>query len=147
MFDVVLELTKTMRDGKEVFIARTEKDRTNTLPATFDFTYQSFVEYVGIKGLEREPVVFDQKARLNESVGRNTDVVYGKKKIKTAGITAEQLTTLEALVDKVGKDEITNSLKDDFFVDSLLDLKQSEADLLINDLKEKSKPVKSSDKK
>jgi len=25
MFDVVLELTKTMRDGKEVFIARTEK--------------------------------------------------------------------------------------------------------------------------
>jgi len=147
MFDVVLELTKTMRDGKEVFIARTEKDRTNTLPQTFDFTYQSFVEYVGIEGLERDPVVFDQKARMNETIGRNNEVIYGKKKIKTAGITAEQLAVLEELIAKVGQDEVTNCLKDDFFVDSLLDLKESEATLLIDDLKEKSKPVKSKDKK
>jgi len=121
MFDVVLELTKTIRDGKEVFIARTEKDRTNTLPATFDFTYQSFVEYVGIDGLEREPVVFDQKARMNESVGRNVEVIFGKKKIKTAGVTAEQLTNLEPLISKIGDEEIQNILKDDFSIESLLD--------------------------
>jgi hypothetical protein len=147
MFDVVLELTKTVRDGKEVFIARTEKDRTNTLPATFDFTYQSFVEYVGIKGLEREPVVFDQKLRMNENVGRGNEIIYNKKKIKTAGVTAEQLTTLEGFIGKIGQEEMGNILKDDFCIDSLLDLKDSEAELLINDLKEKDKTTKSKDKK
>lgn len=139
MFDVVLELTKTIRDGKEVFLARTEKDRTNTLPANFDFTYQSFVEYIGIDGLERDPVVFDQKIRMNESVGRNKEIVYAKKKIKTAGVTAEQLGMLEAFVGEIGQDEMSNILKDDFCIDSLLDLKTSEAELLINDLKEKNK--------
>jgi len=143
MFDVVLELTKIMRDGKEVFIARTEKDRTNTLPATFDFTYQSFVEYVGIEGLERDPVIFNQQARMNESVGRNKEIVYAKKKIKTAGVNAKQLGALETFVEKIGQDEMGNILKDDFCIDSLLDLKESEAELLIKDLKEKEKTSKS----
>lgn len=137
-FDVVLELTKESRDGQDVFIAHTEKDRTNTLPAVFDFTYQSFVEYVGIKGLEREPVVFDQKKRMNEGVGRNTEVIYNKKKIRTAGITAVQLGELEKFVDEIGQDALGDILKDDFCIDSLLDLKESEAELLIGDLKEKS---------
>ncbi len=143
-FDVVLELTTEKREGieKEVFIARTEKDRTNTLPAKFDFTYQSFVEYVGIGGLEREPVVFDQKVRLNENVGRGTEVVYKKKKIKTAGITADQLTSLEPLIANVGHESVGDILKDDYFVDSLLDLKESEASLLLSDLTKKSKTTK-----
>jgi len=142
MFDVVIELTRIMRDGKEVFIAHTEKDRTNTLPATFDFTYQSFVEYVGIKGLEREPVVFDQKKRLNENVGRSTDVIYNKKKIQTAGITAEQLKKLEKLAEKAGEEQVAAILEGDYFVQSLLDLKESEANLLITDLTEKNKDTK-----
>jgi len=140
-FDIVLELTTEKREGieKEVFIARTQKDRTNTLPAKFDFTYQSFVEYVGIEGLEREPVVFDQKVSLNENVGRNVDVIYKKKKIKTAGITADQLITLEPLIANVGQGSVEDILKDDYFVDSFLDLKESEAELLIADLTEKTK--------
>lgn len=146
-FDVVLELTKEQRDGKEIFVAHTEKDRTNTLPAVFDFSYQSFVEFVGIKGLEREPVVFDQKKRMNESVGRNTEVIYNKKKIRTAGIDADQLTSLEKLMGLVGQEEVGNILKDDFCIDSLLDLKQSEAELLIKDLTEKTKDKKGKDKK
>lgn len=145
-FDVVLELTKEKRDvnGEEkvVFVARVEKDRTNTLPTTFDFTYASFVEFVGIQGLERDPVVFDQKKRLNENVGRVLEVIYNKKKIKTAGITAEQLDTLDPYIKNVGQDEVGNLLKDDYFVESLLDLKESEAMLLISDLKSKSKPTK-----
>jgi hypothetical protein len=142
MFDVVLELTTEMRDGKEIFIAHTEKDRTNTLPTVFDFTYQSFVEYVGIKGLEREPVVFDQKKRLNENVGRYNEIIYKKKKIKTAGINAEQLKELEELMGKVGEEEVTAILEGDYFVHSLLDMKESEASLLIQDLKEKTKDTK-----
>lgn len=146
-FDVVLELTKERRevDGemKEIFVARVEKDRTNTLPATFDFSYKSFVEFVGIKGLERDPVVFDQKKRLNENVGRVLEVIYNKKKIKTAGITEEQLTLLEPFIKNIGQDEVSYILKDDYFVESLLDLKESEATLLTADLKNKIKALKS----
>jgi len=138
-FDIVLQLKKETRNGKEVFIAYTEKDRTNTLPATFEFSYSSFVQYVGIKGLEREPVIFDQKKKLNESIGRNLEITYNKKKIKTAGITAEQLKALENLTETVGQDEVSNLLQDEFCVNSLLDLKESEADLIIKDLTEKSK--------
>jgi len=145
-FDVVLELTTEKRDSKEIFRARTEKDRTNTLPAEFDFNYQSFVEFIGIKGLEREPVVFDQKSRLNENVGRNNEIVYNKQKIKTAGITAVQLTELEKYIPTVGQETVSDLLKDDYYVDSLLDLKDSEADLLINDLKEKTQVLKKNKK-
>ena len=142
MFDVVLELKKEKQGDKEVFMARTEKDRTNTLPSTFLFSYQSFVEFVGIEGLERDPIAFDQKKKLNENVGRNTEITYNKQKIKTAGITAKQLTELEKLIAIVGQDKVENILKDDYFVDSLLDLKESEADLLLKDMLEKSKEKK-----
>lgn len=142
MFDVVLELKKEKQGDKDVFIARTEKDRTNTLPASFVFSYQSFVEYAGIEGLEREPVAFDQKKKLNENVGRNNEITYNKQKIKTAGITAKQLAELEKLIAIVGQDKVENILKDDYFVDSLLDLKESEADLLLKDMLEQSKDKK-----
>jgi hypothetical protein len=142
MFDVVLELTKKKDGDKDKFIARTEKDRTNTLPSTFEFSYQSFVEYVGIEGLERDPVAFDQKKKLNESVGRTTEITYNKQKIKTAGITAKQLAEIEKFIEKVGQDAIENSLKDDYYVDSLLDLKESEAALLLKDLQEHDKNKK-----
>lgn len=135
LFDIVLELTKETKDDKDVFIAHNRKDRTNTLPKTFEFSYQSFVSYVGIDGLEREPVVFNQKAKLNENVGRTNEIVYNKQKIKTAGITAAQLTEIEKLVSKSNREDIENMLKDDYYVSSFLDLKESEADLFIKDLK------------
>lgn len=145
LFDIVLELTKEKKDGENVFIAHTQKDRTNTLPDSFNFTYQAFVDYIGIKGLEREPVVFDQKIKLNENVGRILEIVYNKQKIKTAGITAKQLTELEKIISKFTPEkqtEFSDMLKDDFYVDSLLDLKESEADLLIKDLTEQNKNTK-----
>lgn len=140
-FDIVLELTKQVKDGKEMFIARTEKDRTNTLPKVFEFSYPSFVQYIGIKSLERDPVVFNQKTKLNESTGRNTEITYNNKKIKTAGITANQLKTLEHLAEIVGQDELQDLLNEEFCVNSLLDLKESEAEFLIKDLNEKHKLI------
>ena len=50
MFDTVLELTK---DG-EKRMAIAHKDRTNSLPHEFEFTYQAFTDALGIEGLERK---------------------------------------------------------------------------------------------
>jgi len=77
MFDVVLEL-KT-EDGKHM--AYVEKDRTNRLPAEFEFSYKSFTEYIGITELEREAVVFNQQKELDSRSERSTEIEYKGKKL------------------------------------------------------------------
>lgn len=132
MFDVVLELKKGK--GKDEFVARVEKDRTNTLPDEFPYTYQSFVKYIGMEGLEREATVFRQKENLNKNVGRYLEIDFNGNKIKTAGVTAESLAVLAKLADDIGTDIVLAKLKEDYYVDSFLDLKEQEAQLLTHDL-------------
>lgn len=133
MFDIVLELKKNP-EAKDKFIARVEKDRTNTLPQEFDFSYTTMAEYLGEEGLQRDPVVFRQKENLAQVNNRNTEVVFNGQKIKTAGVTAPSLTILSELVEKVGMEKVLEKLKDDYYVGSMLDLKDNEAQLLIKDL-------------
>lgn len=137
LFDVVLELKKDETTGK--FMATTKKDRTNTLPAVFEFSYPSFVQYVGIDGLEREPVVFKQTISINERAGRATQVTFRGKSVMTAGVLGETLETIADLQVVYGSEKLQQKLKEEYVVDSLLDLKEDEANLLINDLKEQTK--------
>jgi len=133
MFDVVLELTK---EGDK-FKATVDKDRTNKLPpinSTFDFSYESFTKFLGIGGLEREPVEFSQNEHLEQRSGRTFEVELKGKLLKTAGITAENIIKLTKLVDKFGEKIVKDKLRDDYMVDSLLDLRNDEAGLLITDL-------------
>lgn len=140
MFDVVLELKKNP-EAKDKFIARVEKDRTNTLPQEFDFSYSTMAGYLGEEGLQREPVVFRQKENLAQVNNRNFDIVFNGQKMKTAGVSANSLGVLAELVEKLGKEHVQEKLKDDYYVDSMLDLKENEAQLLIKDLSTQLNPV------
>ena len=131
MFDTVLELIKA-DDGTRKAI--THKDRTNSLPPEFEFNYQEMVKYLGIEGLEREPVVFNQQEALDDLSHRTTDVTFQGNVIKTAGITEKSLKTLSDIVTRLGKDVVMSKLKSDYLVDSFLDLKDDEAGLFIRDL-------------
>lgn len=130
MFDIVLELTNV--DGK--FIANVKKDRTNTLPPTFEFSYESFVKHLGIDGLEREPVAFKQKLTLNATTGRQNTVTYNGVELKTAGITSENLAKLAELVSTFGEEATQLKLREEYYIDSILDLKNDEAELFIKNL-------------
>lgn len=137
LFDVVLELKKDKTTGK--FIAITHKDRTNTLPTEFEFAYSSFVQYVGLEGLEREPVVFKQIQQLNERTGRKRQVTFNEKPVMTAGVSGEQLEKIAKLTSDYGSDLLLEKIKGDYFVDSILDLKEDEARLLIHTITEELK--------
>jgi len=134
MFDVVLELQE--EDGKHM--AYIKKDRTNKLPKSFEFNYGSFSKYLGIKGLEREAVVFNQQKDLASRNERTVEITYNKKTLLTAGIQSETLGKLEKLVrGKKGlQEEMTNKLKRDYMVTSPLDLREDEAQMLVDDLNE-----------
>jgi hypothetical protein len=131
-FDVVLELFVT-QEGKRM--AQVRKDRTNTLPPTFEFTYQAFTEFMGIEGLDRDPIVINQKAALEQKYGRNTVINFKGNDLKTAGVTAENLEALQELAEEFGEEALQTKVREDYLIDSLLDLKNDEAELLIKDIK------------
>lgn len=133
MFDVAMEIT--MKEDSEIRTAHVKKDRTNSLPKTFDFTYEKLVEYFGIEDLEREPVKFDKK--LQNLSGRNLTITHKNKEIQTAGITSIQLKEIETLSTKIDQEILIQTLQSDFGIASFLDLREDEAALFIADLKPK----------
>jgi hypothetical protein len=136
MFDIVLEL-KTENGVHEATVV---KDRTNKLPQSFEFTYKAFTGFIGIDGLERDPVVFDQQIKLDQRSGRNTAINFKGTEIKTAGVQAETLEKLENVFKEVGDESfIKSKLKTDYLSDSILDLRDDEGKLLLADLQAKLK--------
>ena len=128
MFDVVMEITVD-DEGKRW--ATVDKDRTNTLPRKFEFSYEKLTEFFGIEDLERDPVDFEVGFK-NQS-GRNTPVKHGGKEIMTAGIKSAQLTQLEKLMKDSDQEAMMEKLQGDFGVASFLDLREDEAKLFIDD--------------
>lgn len=133
MFDTVLELKFGPDDTR---IAKTLKDRTNTLPKEFEFSYQKLVEYFGLKDLEREPVQFRTQLALNKATNRTTEIKFDGKSVFTAGVSAETLAKLKEIIEhtQMDENELRSRLLDDYSVGSLLDLKEDEARLLLNEL-------------
>jgi len=134
-FDVNLELR--MEGTRR--IARVLKDRTNSLPLEFEYTYEEFVKHMGIEDLEREPLLINQQKNLESLTERNVVIKFKGKELKTAGITAEQLDIISKAIDNFGEEKIQPLLKEQFFTDSTLDLKKDEADKfieIINNLKQ-----------
>ena len=131
-FDVNIELHRDQNTSTAEVI----KDRTNTLPPSFEYSYEKFVEFMGIEGLEREPLVINQQKELTSSDPRQTEIVFNGDKIKTAGVTADQLTMISELVDTGDPDVIQRKLKDLFYADSFLDLSEDEAKSFIEKIKD-----------
>lgn len=133
LVDVLLRLEI---DDDGVRYAIVEKDRSNRLPERFEFSYPSFVKYLGVGGLEREAVKFDQQASFNEAAGRNKEVVFQGTTINTAGITAIQMEELQKIVETLDEETVNHKLLDEYAVTSALDLREDEATLFITSLQE-----------
>lgn len=133
MFDVVLELYEDP-EGKRM--ARVEKDRTNTLPHDFEFTYEKFVEFVGMDVLERAASAERQQENINDTHNRHTKVELDGEIVYTAGVTGETLTQLKELTEDVNEDALRELLKEEYSVDSLLDLTEKGGKTLANAIEE-----------
>jgi hypothetical protein len=133
LVDVVLRLEKDEEGARWAVV---EKDRSNRLPDRFEFSYPSFVKFLGVDGLEREAVKFDQQVTFNEAAGRNNEVVFQGATIQTAGINADQMEKLQNVVSKLDEEFVNNKLLDDYAVKSALDLREDEAALFITSLEE-----------
>lgn len=115
-------------------IAKVWKDRTNTLPKEFEFSYQKLTEYFGIKELEREPVQLRAQQVLNQLANRNVKIKFNGKDILTAGITAITLKNLVDATKNINENELRDKLNEEYSVQSLLDLREDEGKMLFNDL-------------
>jgi hypothetical protein len=136
MFDVVLELKK--ENGKHM--AFVEKDRTNKLPPKFEFKYESFTKFLGIEGLERKAIQFSQQLEMDARMERTHEVVFDGKKIKTAGITAENLAALKEIF--ILNPEKKNEIQTQYMVESPLDLRNDEAEMFIKNHNNKTNIIR-----
>ncbi len=128
LFDVVLELFVDAQGNR---MARVEKDRTNKLPAVFPFTYDSFVQYLGMDALTRKANAETQKTNLNKLNERTTKITLDGEVIYTAGVTAETLLALRAATQGADPEKLADHLKDSFEVESMLDLSERSAKTLL----------------
>lgn len=131
LFDVVLELTYGVGDSR---IAKTIKDRTNTLPKTFEFSYQALTTYFGIKELEREPVKLRAEQVMNQLTNRNVKIQFNGKDLLTAGVSGATLLSLHTATKKIPESELRDKLNEEYSVQSLLDLREDEAKMLLSEL-------------
>ena len=134
MFDIVLELSFGPGDTR---LAKVIKDRTNTLPREFEYSYQELTKYLDMKELEREPVQLRATQRLNQVSNRTTTITLDGQSVMTAGITSDTLTKLRDIIPHFEEKELKDKLNEDYFVGSLLDLKEDEAKQFLADLQVK----------
>lgn len=131
LFDVVIEL-RVVGDTRMAIV---HKDRTNTLPREIDdFTYQKLTEYFGVEALEREPVQLKGKKDSEQRRNRTNEIIFQGEKVMSAGITEDTLNGLAILAKGLSKGVLSLKLMDQYGQDSLLDLREDEAQLLMKDL-------------
>ena len=131
LFDVVIQLTYGPEDTR---IAKVEKDRTNSLPKSFEFSYQEMAKLFGIKDLERAPVKLRAEKILSQMSNRNVKVKVGSKTLLTAGITGPTLEKVMKQIKGMDKKELKDKLHDDYSIANILDLKEDEAQVFLIDL-------------
>ena len=132
LMDTVLELTLAP-DG-ETRLAKTIKDRTNSLPRTFEFSYEKMVSYFDISQLQRKAQKEVTQEKLTSGAKRSLEITVNGKKLKTAGITEKTFLKLKDLLAGKEEADIRDKLNADYAVASILDLKEDEAQLLIQDI-------------
>lgn len=132
-FDVVLELQKDA-EGKRWAVV--EKDRTNCLPHTFEFNYETFSTYLDVDGLKRKAVAFDQRKAIDDARGRTHEITMPDGTVrKTAGIEVETITELQSSLKGRSSEELVSILRDEFSVESVMDLTDAEGKSLIKYIK------------
>lgn len=132
-------------EGKRKGIAHPEvepgvvaKDRSKLPHEIFDFNYETLTQYWGIDGLSRKADAMSTGKNYSESLSRTEEITRTNGNIiKTAGINADQLDIIEGKIgkDKTRKAEVVKYLQNTFAIESILDLRKDEADLVISALK------------
>lgn len=138
LFDIVLELG--FADNGKKRVAKVIKDRTNRLPepgTEFEYSYSELTKYLDMKELEREPVQLRAVQKMNQGNKRNTAITLDGQTVMTAGITTETLMKIKELVPVFNEQELAAKLSEDYFVSSVLDLKEDEARQFLVDLQAK----------
>lgn len=137
IFDVVIELSKDAKTGKH--IATVKKDRTNKLPPKFEYSYDAFINYIGEESLGRAASLDRQQENLDSRRSRNTEITIDGAKIKTAGVTAKTLKALQELTVDAKEDVLLDLLKEEYGVDSMLDLSDKAAKSLLSVIQQQQK--------
>jgi hypothetical protein len=132
MFDINLQ-AYIGEDGVTRML-RVDKDRSMLLPETFEMSYDTLVNIIGIEGLEREASQAKQLSTINEVAGRNIKITLNGEEIMTAGISADQLKQIQLLISPENEEKVQQTLLDDYAVNSFLDLRKDEAALFIDTL-------------
>jgi hypothetical protein len=120
-----------------------KKDRTNTLPKEFVFTYEALVKYFGMEDLNRAPQALRSQENLNVSQKRTTVVSLGGKDVKTAGVTGETLTAIITAIkgQAITESALRDKLNDDYSVTDVRDLREDEGKIFLNDIVAKGIPT------
>jgi len=132
LMDTVLEL-QVAPDG-ESRIAKTIKDRTNTLPRTFEFTYDQMVSYFDMDKLKRKAKKEVAQEKLSTGARRTTEIVVNGEKLMSAGITTETYGRILKVVKEKDPNIIRDKLTEDYSVSNILDLREDEAKLFLEDI-------------
>lgn len=119
MFDIVLEL---FVDSEGQRFAKVDKDRTNTLPAQFPFSYEEFCKYLDIESLNREANKETQKENIAERNFRKTKIEVDGEEVLTAGIKADTLKALRKETADINQEALKEVLREDYECDNFLDL-------------------------
>lgn len=122
MFDTVIELYV---DDSGQRWAKVEKDRTNTLPERFEFSYEEMCKYLDIEALSRPADADLQKKNLEERNFRTTEITVNGEKVMTAGVSSETLTKLLEETKEINKDALADLLIDEYECSSLFDLSEA----------------------
>ena len=133
MFDTIIRIEE-LPDGRRM--AFCEKDRTNKLPKSFEFTYSTMVSYLGIASLSRAADPEKAKRALDEAHGRTFTIQLNGKTVKTAGITG---TTIENILKaaknaSIQEDALQSLISHSYGYTSILDLKEDEGQFVIKTL-------------
>lgn len=146
MFDTVIYIyidDEGVRRGiahpevKPGVVCKARTGKTTNLPKeAFVFNYENLVKFWGIEGLSRKAEsIASQKTLVKGNSNRTLEVTLENgSTLKTAGITAKQIHLVQ---DKIGKDKnkekaFADYLQKNYSVGSVLDLREDEAELVIN---------------
>ncbi len=134
MFDTIIRID-VMPDGK-TRMAYCEKDRTNTLPQEFEFTYDAMMGYLGLANLDRPADATKSKLSIDEMQGRTLLITYNGKKMKTAGITASTIEDIMkcAKANGTSDEALQDMIRDSYGYTSILDMKEDEGIFLLKTL-------------
>ncbi len=137
LFHIVLEL---VGDGPtHPRTAYVRRDNTRKLPEVIeDFSFQRFLDYFTDSGynITGQAQAVTRTSDRRQSA-RSVQISFRGKLLTTAGVTGQTLDAVYKLVEKetIREDELADKIRIDYpGAESLLDLKEDEAQMLLKDL-------------